>query len=125
MNLVDSCGWLEYFANGPNASFFEKPIEDTNRLIVPAICICEVVRRLLQQNAAQDDIVVMIAAMRMGEVIPLNEALALQAAQIGVGLKMPLADSIIFATAEAYGATIWTQDQHFQNLPRVKYKQKL
>jgi len=42
MNLVDSCGWLEYFADGPNAGFFAPPLEDADKLIVPTICVLEV-----------------------------------------------------------------------------------
>ncbi|MCK7473317.1 MAG: hypothetical protein MZV49_06830 [Rhodopseudomonas palustris] len=50
MNVVDSSAWLEYFANGPNASFFTPPIEDLERLIVPSVTIYEVFKRVLQQR---------------------------------------------------------------------------
>ncbi len=50
MNLVDSCGWLEYFADGPQADFYAAALEDPGSLIVPTICLLEVFKRVLQQR---------------------------------------------------------------------------
>ena len=123
MNLVDSCGWLEYFADGPNAKFFARPIEDTERLIVPTLCILEVFKRVLQQRGEADALQV-AAAMQEARVVELDAAIALNAAKIGVEFKLPLADSVILATAWAWNATVWTQDSHFKGLHRVRYKPK-
>ena len=123
MNVVDSSGWLEYFADGSNAEFFAPAIEDTKNLLVPIICIYEVFKRILQQSdviEAQQH----IGDMKMGQIIDLDESLALSAAKLSVDLKLPMADSLILATARANQATFWTQDEHFQGLDGVKYVKK-
>lgn len=123
MNLVDSCGWLEYFADGPNADFFAPVITKADTLIVPAICILEVARRFLQQRDEREAIKA-IAAMRQGRVVDLDTDTALAAAKIGTELGLPLADSVIVATARVYRAVVWTQDAHFEGLDGVRYKAK-
>jgi predicted nucleic acid-binding protein len=123
VNVVDSSGWLEYFANGSNANFFAPAIEDTRHLIVPALAVFEVFKRVLQQrdeNAALQA----AALLQQGRVIPLDAKLALSAAKLSVDLKLPLADTVILATARAYQATLWTQDADFATVPGVKYVAK-
>jgi toxin FitB len=123
MNLVDSCGWLEYFAAGPNAEFFAPAIEDLPQLIVPTLCLFEVFKRVLQQRG-QGDALRAIGAMRQARCIDLTDSLALGAAQLSVDLKLTLADSIIFHTAQVYGALLWTQDAHFERLGGVRFVRK-
>ena len=120
MNLVDSSGWLEYFANGRHADFFAPALEDTPRLIVPSICIFEVFKRVLQQKG-EDAAIQAAALMQQAEVIPLDMTLSVYAARLSFELKLPMADSIIYATAKKFGATIWTQDEDFKTLPNVKF----
>jgi len=120
MNLVDSCGWLEYFADGPNADFYATALEDPGSLIVPTICLLEVFKRILQQRG-ENAALQAAAAMHQGFVVPLDASLALGAARISRDLKLPLADSVILATARTYDAVIWTQDAHFQGLEGVRY----
>ena len=123
MNVVDSSGWLEYFANGANADFFAPAIEDTNQLIVPSISILEVFKRVLQQRG-ENDALQAVALMQQGRVVNLDTAIALLAAKIGVDQKLPLADSVILATARMNNAVVWTQDVDFDGLEGVKYKAK-
>ncbi len=123
MNVVDSSGWLEFFADGPNAHFFEDPIIDTEQLIVPAISIFEVFKRILQQRS-ENEALNAIALMRQGRIIVLDEALALSSASLSHQLKLPMADSIILATARAYGATLWTQDTDFEGIEGVQLAKK-
>lgn len=123
MNVVDSSAWLEYFAGGPNAGFFAPAIENTRELVVPTICILEVFRVIRRQRPLEDA-VQRVAHLRLGRVVPLDECLALQAAALGVQWKLPLADSIVLATAEAHCAIVWTQDADFAHLPRVKFRAK-
>ena len=123
MNVVDSSGWLEYFANGLNADFFTPAIEDIDNLIVPAISIFEVFKRVLQQRG-EDEAIQIVALMQQGQIVELDVSIALQAAKVSVGYKLPLADSIIFATAIAYKAVLWTQDADFDGLPNIQYKAK-
>ena len=123
MNVVDSSGWLEYFADGPNADFFAPAIEAKRDLIVPIITIYEVFKRVLQQKG-EDDALQAIAQMLQGRVIDLDTALALQAAKMSAELKLPMADSLILTTARAYAAIVWTQDEHFDGLEGVRYIEK-
>lgn len=120
MNIVDSSGWLEYFADGPNASFFAPAIQKPTELIVPSISLYEVFKRILQQKE-ESDALRAVAAMHQGSVLPLDEALALSAARLSVERKLPMADSIMLASARSTGATLWTQDSDFEGLEGVRY----
>jgi predicted nucleic acid-binding protein len=124
MNLVDSCGWLEYFADGPQADFYAAALEAPDSLIVPTICLLEVFKRVLQQRG-EDAALQAAAAMHQGLIVPLDAVLALRAGRISRDLKLPLADSVILATAHTYLAVIWTQDAHFKGLQGVRYTEKL
>ena len=123
MNVVDSCGWLEYFSDGDNAQFFADAIEDVDHLIVPSICLYEVFKRVLQQRE-ENDAIRAVAMMRQGEVVDLDSSLAMHAAHLGLQYRLPMADSIILATAQAHSATVWTQDNDFDGLPDVRYIKK-
>ena len=119
MKVVDSSGWLEYLADGPNAGFFAKAIEATADLIVPTVSLYEVFKRVLQQRGEGDALQV-VALMQQGHVVELSAAMALAAARLSVDLGMPMADSVMLATARACDATLWTQDGDFDGLPGVK-----
>lgn len=123
-NVVDSSAWLEYFFGNPAATHFRPPIDKVERLVVPSIVIVEVCRRILQRRPVSD---ALLAAERMsrGRVVELDSELAVRAAQLGIEHRLPLADSIIFATAERHGAVIWTQDADFQHLPNVRFFPKV
>ncbi|MDA0241978.1 MAG: type II toxin-antitoxin system VapC family toxin [Chloroflexi bacterium] len=123
MNVVDSSGWLEYFANTPNASFFAPAIEDTANLLVPAISLYEVFKRVLQQSG-EDNALKAVADMMQGQVIELDAKLSIYAAKLSAELKIPMADSIMLATARTYQAVLWTQDADFANIPDVQYQPK-
>ena len=120
MNLVDSCGWLEYFSDDPNADFYAPAIEDVQNLFVPTICILEVFKRILQQRG-EDAALQAIALMHQGLIVDLTSTIALDAAKIGVQLKLPLADSVILATGRSHAAVIWTQDEDFKGIKGVRY----
>lgn len=120
MNVVDSSGWLEYFTGGSNASIFASAIEKTSDLIVPTVCILEVFKKILREHG-RDLAVEKIAYMKLGEIIPLDESLAMEAAELSLQTRLPMADSIILATAQRYSATVWTQDDDFKGIPGVKY----
>ncbi|MDX2193076.1 MAG: type II toxin-antitoxin system VapC family toxin [Gemmatimonadales bacterium] len=123
MNLVDSSAWLEYFAAGPQAGRFAEVIEQVDALLVPTIVLVEVTRRVLQQR--DEDAALQVAAMlHQGQVVPLDAGIALSAAQLGVAHQLPLADSIIYATAKQHQATLWTMDAHFAALANVRYVPK-
>lgn len=123
MNVVDSSGWLEYFADGPNAAFFAAAIEKPANLVVPTISLYEVFKRVLQQRDHGAALQV-VAVMRQGTVVELSEALAVSAARVSVQHGLPMADSIMLATAQAADATLWTQDSDFEDVPSVRYVAK-
>lgn len=122
MNLVDTSGWIEYFFGGRNASFFAKPIEDIDHLIVPVICLYEVFKKV-NQVADEAKALQVIAQMKQGRVVEVSEEIALRAALISVRHRLPMADSFIYATGQLEGAEIWTQDVDFKGLPGVRYKE--
>jgi len=123
MNVVDSSAWLSYFAGDKNAAAFSKPIEAIDELLVPSITLTEVFKCIMRQRD-EDVALEAIAHMEQGKVVMLDSALAIDAAVYGLKHKLPLADSIIYATARKYDAVIWTQDADFKALPDVKYFQK-
>jgi len=123
VNIVDSSGWLEYFANGPHARVFARPIEATDSLIVPTLSLYEVFKRVLQQRS-EDDAFQAVAVMEQGEVVDLDRATALSAAELSLRHRLPMADSIMLATARRRGATLWTQDSDFAQLEDVRFVRK-
>ena len=120
MNLVDTSGWIEYFFEGKNAFHFAEPIEDTINLIVPVVCLYEVFKKV-NQIADKAKALRAVAQMKQGQIIELNEEIALKAALISLRNKLPMADSFIYATGQIEKAIIWTQDVDFKGLPDVKY----
>ena len=120
MNVVDSSGWLEYFANGKNSGFFAPAIEDPSRLLIPTLSLYEVFRRILQQRGEAPALQA-IALMYQGRVVDLDAGLALAAARLSATDRLPLADSVILATARSLGATLWTQDADFAGREGVRY----
>lgn len=123
MNVVDSSGWIEYLSGGPNAAFFRGPIEDEADLLVPSLSLFEVYRHLVR-HVGRDDALQVVAAMRQGTVVDLDDRLALAAAELSVDTKLALADSILLATARAHGAVFWTQDADFEGLEGVRLRRK-
>ncbi|HEX2741376.1 MAG TPA: type II toxin-antitoxin system VapC family toxin [Rubrobacter sp.] len=123
-NVVDSSGWLEYFADGPNADFFEEAIEEEASLVIPSISIYEVFKRLLAEPDGEEAGFLVVAAMQRGEVVDLDAELALDAARISRETRLPMADSIILATAHARDARLWTQDADFEGIEGVEYVRK-
>ena len=115
-NVVDSSGWLEYFTDSDRAPLFASAIEDAENLVVPVISIYEVFKKVLRERG-EDDALQIASMMQGGRLIDLDCALALEAARH----SLPLADSIIYATAMRHEAILWTQDEHFKDLPNVRY----
>lgn len=117
--VLDSSCWLEYFSNSARAGLYADVINNTGELVVPIITIYEVYKVALREfGAAHANQAV--ALMREGQVIDIGLNLALSAAANG----LPMADSLIYATAQAHNAILWTQDQHFDGLPSVNYLPK-
>jgi predicted nucleic acid-binding protein len=120
MNLVDSSGWLEYFADSDNADNFAPAIENTDELLISTINIYEVFKKVLRQKDI-DSALQAIALMQQALVVDVNSQIALTAAELSERYKIPMADSIIYTTSNLHDAILWTQDSDFINLPNVKY----
>jgi len=120
MNIVDSSLWLEYFFENDIDSSIIDVIKDSDNLYIPVISLYEVHKKFLsigdfeKANIAVD-------IMQNAAIININPQLAILAAQLGKQYNLPMADSIIYATAVLYDAEIYTQDKHFENLDRVQY----
>ena len=123
LNVVDSSAWLAYLADDATAAQFAEAIEDTANLVVPAICILEVFKVVARQRG-EADATQAAAVMLQGSVVDLDATLALSAARIGLTHKLPLADSVVYATAQQRAAILWTQDDDFSGLPDVRYVPK-
>lgn len=124
MNIVDSSGWLEYFSGGANAESFLSPLQNPSSLIVPVITIYEVFKVVLRETG-ENEALQSVAAMQKGTVIDLTISIAMNAAKIRLQYNLPMADSIILATAKAYECIVWTQDSDFENLPGVNFFPKM
>lgn len=120
MNIVDSSGWLAYFADEPNAEHFFAPLNDPASLMVPTITIYEVFKVVFRESGENDAMQVAVA-MQRGSVVDLTTPLALAASRLSLEHGLPMADSIILATARQFEATLWTQDADFENIAGVKY----
>ena len=120
MNIVDSSGWLAYFADEPNAKYFLTPLKDTSSLVVPTVTIYEVFKVVLRESSENEALQAAVA-MRKGTVVDLTAALAIAASKLSLAHNLPMADSIILATAKEFNAILWTQDSDFRNIANVKY----
>lgn len=120
MNVVDSSGWLEYFADGPNAGTFAKPIQNVNQLIVPMLSMIEVFKHVAGHRG-EGDALQAVAAMQQGTVVELTVPVALDAARLSLDARLTLAESIVLATARNHRATLWTQNPHFEHIEGVRY----
>ena len=123
MNVVDLSGWLEYFGKADNSHFFAHVIQKTDILIVPTISLYEVYKKIVLQRD-EEEALSAIGWMSTGKIIELTQELALSAAVLSMEHKLPMADSMILATARAHDATLWTQDEHFKGLESVRYIEK-
>lgn len=120
MNIVDSSGWLSYFADEPNARHFLAPLNDSALLVVPTITIYEVFKVILRESS-ENEALQAVVAMQKGRLVELNASLAIAASKLSIEYSLPMADSIILATAQEYKAIIWTQDADFQKMGSVRY----
>ena len=123
MNIVDSSGWLAYFADEPSAKHFQVPLQDIELLVVPSVTIYEVSKVAIRESG-ENEALQAVAAMQKGSVVELTTRLAIAASRISLQYKLPMADSIILATARDCNATVWTQDIDFKDIPGVNYFQK-
>lgn len=121
--VVDSCGWLSYFTDDVNADFFAKAIEDPKQVLVPGVVVYEVCRRLSHLYGTEGE-AQGFAFMSLARLAPGDWMLFRQAARAAAEHRLALADAIIWQTAQAHGAALYTQDADLQGLPGVVYRPK-
>jgi predicted nucleic acid-binding protein len=124
MNIVDSSFWLEYFAGTDSGNIVSEIIENTNDLIIPTITLYEVFKKLLLETT-EDNALFCIVHMKQGNIIHLDDELSLSASKLSIEFRLPMADSVIYATNLKYHCVLWTQDRHFSGLNFVNYFEKL
>jgi predicted nucleic acid-binding protein len=123
MNIVDSSGWLAYFADEPNARHFLTPLSDSTSLVVPTVTIYEVFKVILRESS-ENEALQAVMAMQKGTVVDLNASLAIAASKLSLEHNLPMADSIILAIAQEFNALLWTQKADFKNMSHVRYFSK-
>ena len=123
MNIADSSFWIEYFAKTQYAYQILPIIKDTDNLLVPSITILEVFKKILRETT-ESKALTSISYMKLGKIISLDDELAINSGFFAIKYKLPLADSIIYATTIQNKATLYTLDKHFEGLPNVKYFEK-
>jgi predicted nucleic acid-binding protein len=124
VNVVNSSGWIEYFANAPGADFFAPVLENVNELLVPQICMAEVARYFHREQGIRQALHA-LAQMEEGRVIRMNVLIMTRASRLAKDYRLPLADSLVLATARAYEAVVWTQDSDFKGIEGVMYTPKV
>jgi predicted nucleic acid-binding protein len=120
VNIVDSSGWLAYFADEPNARHFLTPLSNSDLLVVPTVTIYEVFKVILRESS-ENEALQAVFAMQKGKLVELSAPLAIAASRLSLEHQLPMVDSVILATAQEFKAAIWTQDSDFKNLSMVKY----
>jgi predicted nucleic acid-binding protein len=121
--VVDSSGWIEFFTGGPNAEPFAEAIDQPERLVVPTLSLFEVFKWVMREHG-EGAALQAIALMQRAEVVALSTEIALHAAQLSLELRLPVADSVMLATARAFDALLITQDANFQGLAGVSWLPK-
>jgi predicted nucleic acid-binding protein len=123
MIVIDSSCWIEYFSGTELSKKFFNLIQNTTDILVPTIILNEVFKKLIYA-VSEKEALFAIAQMEEGKVIDITRDIALESARYSKHLRLPLADSIIYATTMKFNATLYTLDKHFKDLPNVNYFEK-
>lgn len=120
MNVVDSCGWIEYLTDGTLADKYWKYIKNPAKIATPTIVLYEVYK-IIKRERAEEDALVAVSFINKTEVVLLTESIALLAADMSLKYAIPMADAIVYATAIEQDCTVITHDDHFRRLDRVVF----
>ena len=123
MIVIDSSGWIEFFTDGPLADDYANRLRKLVTVITPVIVIYEVYKRL-KRELSEDDAVIAVSVMQRSQVVPLNQELALTAADLSLEHGLAMADAIVLATARKFQAELVTSDRDFEDIPGVTYLPK-
>ncbi len=120
MIIVDSCGWLEWFTNGRLADNYQTYLADRENLLVPAIVVYEVYK-ILKREAGEEKALMATGYMKNALVVPLDDTIAIAAADIALQNKLAMADAIIVAVSQFYNCKIVSSDSDLKNFDNVEY----
>jgi predicted nucleic acid-binding protein len=118
--VVDSCGWIEVFADGPLAVSFAPYLRDLRSVVTPTIVVYEVYKKL-KQTTSEDEALSAITVLNRTKIIPLSSEIALTAADLAIQYRLSMADALVLATGHFADADVVTSDRSFKDLPRVVY----
>ena len=118
MILIDSSGWIEFFTDGPLAAEYSKYLKDLTRLVTPTIILYEVYKKI-KKDRTEEDALFAVSLINRTSVVPLNESIALLAADLSLKHSLPMADAIVYATALEENCKVVTSDTHFKGLDRA------
>lgn len=118
MIVVDSYGWIGYFADGPLSDKYQKYITNPEDILTPVIVVYEVYKKVKRERGEKAALVV-LAHINQTNIVPLDETLAVKAADVALEFKLPMADAIVYATAIVKNCKVATSDPHFKKLPHV------
>jgi len=123
MYLVDSCGWLEYFADGPLAGDYYRYLKKPKELLTPTIVVYEVYKKIKRERG-EEPALLAVAQLEQSEIVPLSQSISLLAADLSLDHQIPMADALVYATAKMRQAKLVTSDAHFEGLAGVVYLRK-
>jgi len=123
LNLVDTCGWIEWLTDGALSNDYAPYFDATDSLLTPTSVQYELYK-WVSGNHGTEAALKAVAVSEQTQVIPLTTAIALQAADLSMEHELSFADAIIYASACFHGATLITSDNHFEGLPGVVYFRK-
>ncbi|MBS3980760.1 MAG: type II toxin-antitoxin system VapC family toxin [Rhodobacteraceae bacterium] len=123
MVLVDTSAWIEWLIGSPTGEHLSERLPQQSDWLVPTMVQLELAKWLTRE-VGEDKADQVIAFTQVCQVVPLDTEIALAAADACRLHKLATADAIIFATAQARGATLLTCDAHFEGLPGVDFMPK-
>ena len=120
MTLVDSFGWIEYLAEGRLAGRYEEYLSNLAEVVTPTIVLYEVYKKL-RRECKEEEALLVVAQIMKTKVVSLTEEISLLAAEVSLKQALPVADSVVYATALKEACPVVTSDPHFKGLEDVIY----
>jgi predicted nucleic acid-binding protein len=118
MILIDSSGWIEFFSEGPRVLKYSSYLKDLSNIVTPTIVVYEVYKKI-KKDRTEEEALLAVSLMKKTSLIPLEESIALLAADLSLKYTLPMADAMVYATALEKNAELITSDAHFKDLEKV------
>jgi predicted nucleic acid-binding protein len=124
VRVIDSSGWLEWFADGPLAGQYQRFLEKPREILLPAIVVYEVYK-ILKRERGEEMALLALGQMQQSEVVVLDATLALHAADLSLRRGLAMADAIVYATARMHDGELVTSDADLKGLDGVVFLPKV